>query len=292
MRQRKFTPPTRVVPQDVAIKTEPVDLMDEERPVTAEQGEEDIKPTTEEMERGIMEGKRKRSQTPEGREMKPAIPGSKDMPIEVDEVDEVDVIDNDQERGTMARIPQRPRADGRPVIIRNVVYKVYNVINGAVQSDAPHPPPFAPPPGLQAVPQAPPVPQSPPAAVEELDEDFVPMNYVAPALPQPIRDPEPEIPTLSKSQQEILETVLSGKSVLIHGSAGTGKSVLIRAIKKAFEERYEADNPLEPRRDPIDAGMLCNIARMQMSAKDRVAQPLPEKKWKLRVTASTGMAAV
>jgi len=263
--------------------------MDEDRAITAEQGEEDMKPSMEEMQRGIVEGKRKRSQTPEGREIKPTIPGSKDMPIEVDEVDEIDEIDNDQPR---AQNPRPPRADGRPVIIRNVVYKIYNVIDGAVQPDVPHPPPVDPPPGLQAAPQAPTVPQSPRAAVEELDEDFVPMNYVAPALPQPIMDPEPEIPTLSKSQQEILETVLSGKSVLIHGSAGTGKSVLIRAIKKAFEERYEADNPLEPRRDPIDAGMLCNIARMQMSAKDRVAQPLPEKKWKLRVTASTGMAAV
>jgi len=38
--------------------------------------------------------------------------------------------------------------------------------------------------------------------------------------------------------------------------------------------------------------VMGNYARMQMSAKDRVAQPLPEKKWKLRVTASTGMAAV
>jgi hypothetical protein len=292
MRQRKFIPPTRVVPREVEIKIEPVDLMDEDRPTTAQQGEEeeDVKPSVNELQRGIVEGKRKRSQTPEGREIKPTIPGSKDMPIEVDEVDEIDEVDNNQPR---AQIPRPPRADGRPVIIRNVVYKIYNVVNGAVQPEAPDPPPAAPlPGGLQAVPEAPPAPHAPPAAIEELDEDFVPMNYVAPALPQPILDPEPEIPTLSKSQQEILDTVLDGKSVLIHGSAGTGKSVLIRAIKKAFEDRYEADNPLEPKRDPIDARVLGNYPRMQMSAQDRVAHPLPEKKWKLRVTASTGMAAV
>lgn len=270
------------------VKAEPVALVDEDEGIATfgEEDEEDVKPVIGGMQVEIVEGKRKRSITPEGREIKPTIPGSKDMPIDIDEVDE---IDNDEERNVAAQGPRLPRADGRPVIIRNVVYKIYNVVNGAVQPEVPEVPrplPYVPLPGLQVE------PEGPAAAIEDLDEDFVPMNYVPPAIPQPIMGPEPEAPTLSKPQQDILDTVLSGKSVLIHGSAGTGKSVLIRAIKKAFETRYNADNPLEPRRDPIDSRIWGNFPRMTMTAVDRVANPLPEKKWKLRVTASTGLAAV
>jgi len=287
LQQKRFTPPARVAPTKVEVKTEPVEVVDEDRPITTEQGddEEDVKPSIDELQARVFGGKRRRerSRTPEGRDIKPTFPGSRDMPIDVDEVDEVDEADNDQ---TGAQMPRPPRADGRPVIIRKVSYKVYTEINGAVQPDVPHTPPRTPRPDLQAIPQA------PLAAIEEMDEDFVPRRSVAPALPQPIMDPEPEIPTLSKPQQDILDTVLSGKSVLIHGSAGTGKSVLIRAIKKAFEARYEADNPSEPKRDPVDAAIMGTFPRMQMTAQERVAQPLPEKKRKLRVTASTGLAAV
>ena len=199
------------------------------------------------------------------------------------------------ERGTIARIPHT-RADGRPVIIRNVVYNItYNVINNVVQSEAPPPPPYVPLPGLQAAPT--------PAAIEEIDPDFVPRRPAPPtaAVPLPpsaILEPEPEI-VLSPPQQRILDMVLSGKSVLIHGSAGTGKSVLIRAIKKAFEIRYEAMNPLDPKvGDSEGRGAVAqaratgDYSRLQMTAEERVAHPLPEKKWKLRVTASTGLAAV
>ena len=272
MRQKRFTPPARVAQTKVEVKTEPVEVGDDDRTIITEQGneEKDVKPSIDGMQARIFRVKRRRerSRTPEGRDIKPTFPGSRDMPIDVDEGDEVDEADDDQ---TRAQIPRPPRADGRPVIIRNVVYKVYNEINGAVQTDVPHTPPRTPRPDLRAIPQA------LPAAIEEMDEDFVPRRSAAPALPQPVMDPEPEIPTLSKPQQDILDTVLSGKSVLIHGSAGTGKSVLIRAIKKAFEARYEADNPSEPKRDPVDAAIMGTFPRMQMTAQERVAQPLPEK---------------
>jgi len=203
------------------------------------------------------------------------------MPIDIDSVEESDA----EEEGRMVQMPQHQDIDPgqRPIIIRNVVYNItYNVINQVVQRE--EPPPYAPLPGLQA--QAQPLPE---ARIEEVDPDFIPRRGLlaaqGPAIAVPVIDPEPEIPTLSKSQQKILDTVLAGKSVLIHGSAGTGKSVLIRAIKKAFEARYEADHPSEPRPGP-------DFIRMNMTAKDRVASPLPEKRWKLRVTASTGLAAV
>lgn len=216
------------------------------------------------------------------------------MPIDIEDVEEVDDI----ERRTMARIPHRPRDDGRPVIIRNVVYNItYNVINNIVQPEVqPPPPPYAPLPGLQVAP-----PQ--PAAIEDIDPDFVPRRSAVPpanvtSAPAAIDEPEPEI-VLSPPQQRILNMVLSGKSVLIHGSAGTGKSVLIRAIKKAFEARYEALNPLDTKGDGSQglgavgqAKASGDYSRLQMTAEERVAHPLPEKKWKLRVTASTGLAAV
>jgi len=204
------------------------------------------------------------------------------MPINIDTVEESDA----EEEGRMVQRPQQQRQDidprQRPIIIRNVVYNItYNVINQVVQRE--EPPPYAPLPGLQ--PQAQPLPE---ARIEEIDPDFIPRRGLpaqGPGIAVPVIDPEPEMPTLSKSQQKILDTVIAGKSVLIHGSAGTGKSVLIRAIKKAFEARYEADHPSERRPGP-------DFIRMNMTAKDRVASPLPEKRWKLRVTASTGLAAV
>jgi len=269
---------------------------DEEAITTFEEdGELDVKPTIG-MKIARYEGKRKRTSTPEGKDVKPVIPGSRDMPINIDDVEEVDDI----ERGPMARIPESARADGRPVIIRNVVYNItYNVINTVVhQSEAPPPPPYAPLPRLQIAPLR-------PAAIEDIDPDFLPRRPANPPpaatlslAPAAIIEPEPEI-ILSPPQQRILDMVLSGKSVLIHGSAGTGKSVLIRAIKKAFEVRYEALHPLDHKADAGEGRGAVALARasgdysrLQMTAEERVAHPLPEKKWKLRVTASTGLAAV
>jgi hypothetical protein len=277
----------------VRVKTEPIEVVDVDEPITTfeEDGDVDVKPSIDEAQVGEWKGKRNRPFSPDGKDVKPVIPGSKAMPIDIDDVEEVD----DLERGTMARIPHT-RADGRPVIIRNVVYNItYNVINNVVQSEAPPPPPYAPLPGLRAA--------QPPAAIEEIDPDFVPRRSAqppasVPLAPAAIIDPEPEI-VLSPPQQRILDMVLSGKSVLIHGSAGTGKSVLIRAIKKAFETRYNALNPLDPKSDGSEgrgavaqAKASGDYSRLQMTAEERVAHPLPEKKWKLRVTASTGLAAV
>jgi hypothetical protein len=297
VRQRRFVPPSRIAP--VEIKIEPIEVKDEEDPITAfedGQDEQDIKPIINDSPMVRLEGKRKRStapSTPDGRHIKPIIPGSSDMPIDVEDVEEVDDI----ERGTMARIPHRPRADGRPIIIRNVVYNItYNVINNIVQPEVPPPPPpYAPLPGLQA--------PSLRSSIEDTDPDFVPRRSALPPAavtldPAAIVEPEAEI-VLSPPQQRIRDMVLSGKSVLIHGSAGTGKSVLIRAIKKAFDTRYEALNPLDPKANSsqgvgavAQAKASGDYSRLSMRPEERVAHPLPEKKWKMRVTAPTGLAAV
>jgi hypothetical protein len=70
MRRRKFIPPIRVAARKVEVKTEPVELVDQNEAIIAlEEEEEDIKPSANELQRGIAERKRKRSQTPEGREI-------------------------------------------------------------------------------------------------------------------------------------------------------------------------------------------------------------------------------
>jgi ATP-dependent DNA helicase PIF1 len=77
---------------------------------------------------------------------------------------------------------------------------------------------------------------------------------------------------LSDQQRDILTRVLSGESFFYTGSAGTGKSVLLRAIIAAFRERqaawYEEARYVPPGVD------------------------VSENRWQLAVTASTGMAAV
>jgi hypothetical protein len=296
-RQKRFVPPTRVTPAKIDVKSEPIEIVDgdDQEPITSFEDEdnetEDIKPIINEPT-GRFEGKRKRSDsnTPEGRDVKPLIPGSRNMPIDVE-----DVVDN--EDGHVAQIPRQFNGI-RPVFVRNVVYNItYNVLNNIVQSEAPPPPPYAPLPGLKPA-------SPPPARIEEIDPDFVPRKSATAAIPSPnpnpqVTEPEPEAPVLSPAQQKILDKVLLGQSVLIHGSAGTGKSVLIRAIKKAFETRYESLNPGEPKPDSTEGGGALGQARasgdysrLSMRFEERVANPLPEKKWKLRVTASTGLAAV
>ncbi|KAI0662490.1 PIF1-like helicase-domain-containing protein, partial [Cubamyces menziesii] len=73
-------------------------------------------------------------------------------------------------------------------------------------------------------PTAPPTQPPPSTAVEENR-----MNVDAPALPE--LAPAPDI-QLSPEQQHVLDMVKQGKSVFFTGSAGTGKSVLLREIIK------------------------------------------------------------
>jgi hypothetical protein len=106
---------------------------------------------------------------------------------------------------------------------------------------------------------------------------------------------------LGSVSQQVSHTVSSVTSKLEHDADNLGQAYtailrvtlregrqkrlsldLIRAIKKAFKGQYK--DTLGSRRDPIDA------SQMKKAAKDRVAHPLPEKKWKLRVTALTGLA--
>ncbi|WVW86550.1 hypothetical protein I302_108600 [Kwoniella bestiolae CBS 10118] len=93
--------------------------------------------------------------------------------------------------------------------------------------------------------------------------------------------PAVEDPPLSAQQEEILCRILNGENYFFTGSAGTGKSVLLRAIIKAFRQR-EADE----RNDKEDKW------KRYLSGEDRNGQGNEVKRWKLGVTASTGMAGV
>ena len=52
----------------------------------------------------------------------------------------------------------------------------------------------------------------------------------------PTQSPEPD---LSAQQKRVLETILNGQNYFFTGSAGTGKSVLLRAVIKALQKRAE-----------------------------------------------------
>lgn len=49
-------------------------------------------------------------------------------------------------------------------------------------------------------------------------------------------------PPLSEQQQEVLKRCMEGTNIFFTGSAGTGKSVLLRALIKALKERSGGDN--------------------------------------------------
>lgn len=93
-------------------------------------------------------------------------------------------------------------------------------------------------------------------------------------------------PVLSPQQQTILEKILNGENYFFTGSAGTGKSVLLRAIIKAFKDRRAAE-------------IAESHANMERKWQDYLTlgltgtAPSPgAKRWNLGVTASTGMAGV
>nr|XP_019009026.1 uncharacterized protein I206_05666 [Kwoniella pini CBS 10737]OCF47807.1 hypothetical protein I206_05666 [Kwoniella pini CBS 10737] len=87
-------------------------------------------------------------------------------------------------------------------------------------------------------------------------------------------------PDLSSQQEEILKRILKGENYFFTGSAGTGKSVLLRAIIKAFRQREEDERILEEDRWRRYLSGEVNNERSEV------------QRWKLGVTASTGMAGV
>ncbi|WWD16729.1 hypothetical protein CI109_101160 [Kwoniella shandongensis] len=95
-------------------------------------------------------------------------------------------------------------------------------------------------------------------------------------------------PPLSEQQSRILARILEGESFFFTGSAGTGKSVLLRAIIRTFKEneKKEEDNVEKNWRDYLNDD---GLGRGRKSGADVGAEV---KRWKLGVTASTGMAGV
>ena len=95
-----------------------------------------------------------------------------------------------------------------------------------------------------------------------------------------------EEPVLSPQQQTILEKIMNGENYFFTGSAGTGKSVLLRAIIKAFKDRRATE-------------IAESHANMERKWQDYLTLGLTgtasspgAKRWNLGVTASTGMAGV
>lgn len=81
--------------------------------------------------------------------------------------------------------------------------------------------------------------------------------------------------TLSRQQQDIVQSVVDGNSVLIHGSAGTGKSVVIRAIVKRFGDLWSEQQEKQPGKYPSHPRGIVSV------------QP-----WRLAATAPTGVTAM
>lgn len=239
--------------------------------------------------------KRERSASPI--DVKPFLPGSRSAPILVDDDSTVHAL------AIQPAEPAPPLPAVAPVIVQNVVYNIVHVHNHIVYQDAPrmdddrpldlvplpvgvNPAQFPAP--LAAVPPEPNQPALAAMLMQPNDLDFVPH----PGVVAPLREVRPP---LSPIQQRILDTVITGHNVLVHGSAGTGESVLIRAIKQAFAQRYEAlhaEAQPPPDRNAPAGFAPYNREHFGRTYEDRLLFPLPEKKWKLRVTASTGLAAV
>jgi len=84
-----------------------------------------------------------------------------------------------------------------------------------------------------------PAPQTPPDIphVEPFTEDFIPL----PSSPEAHTiDSQGSTVCLSEEQEHILELVRQGHNIFFTGSAGTGKSVLLREIIRHFGGRVSA----------------------------------------------------
>lgn len=88
-----------------------------------------------------------------------------------------------------------------------------------------------------------------PSAMELDKEDYSPRQPRVfshdPLPPQDVPDDEPQQsldPPLSPQQQEILKRCMEGANIFFTGSAGTGKSVLLRALIKALKGQVRVGN--------------------------------------------------
>lgn len=92
---------------------------------------------------------------------------------------------------------------------------------------------------------------------------------------------------LSEQQQGILQKIINGESYFFTGSAGTGKSVLLRAIinyfkDKGIEEHGNATVLMERKWEEY----------IQAGSRGTAPAHTSVRRWQLGVTASTGMAGV
>jgi hypothetical protein len=269
--------------------------------------------TKPDMEHHILSKGIKRTRTPLPDDVRTFRPGSRFAPIVVEDDDTGPVPAVQPSGPTVAPIIQKITNTYNVVHIhQTIVYQGGPPPNpdglGVLGNEAPRPAmgdavqtPRAP---IQHRPDPPSVPprrqEHQQEQQEQQEHQQQPDGSGNPVVTALIYAQEAEHPVLSRRQQAILDTVLQGHSVLIHGSAGTGKSVLIRAIKQAFAERYEAlhsEAPIPVTRDvdPTAAtgtGVTPLVVLARRTYEERRLYPLPEKKWKLRVTASTGLAAV
>ncbi|WVQ78705.1 hypothetical protein IAT38_000792 [Cryptococcus sp. DSM 104549] len=108
-----------------------------------------------------------------------------------------------------------------------------------------------------------------------LGDPLLPPNNLPPPTGSPGR-PVGEEPVLSTQQSQILKRIIDGENFFFTGSAGTGKSVLLRAIIQAFNQR---------------AGRGREQDYDELWEQERVHEWVPDR-WELAVTASTGMAGV
>ena len=96
---------------------------------------------------------------------------------------------------------------------------------------------------------------------------------------------------LSKSQRQALEAVRSGKNVFIQGPAGTGKSLMLRAVERLWRDESEALNAAA---EVAESETACSGAGAGASGRKR---PRPRARSAAApahysVTATTGIAAV